>query len=73
MQCTYPEQELIVRRLEPLSARESDDGTGVLGIHLAAMGEGTVFGEVDALDGMGECHFQPQCVIGSGSIYLKQP
>ena len=63
---------MIVRTLEPLSARESDDDTGVLGIHLAAGGEGIVSSEANVFDGLGECHFQPQCVIGSGSSYLKR-
>ena len=63
---------MIVRRLEPLSAREPDDNTGVLWFDLAAGGKGIIANEVDVFDWLGKCHFQPQCVIGSGSSYLKQ-
>ena len=63
---------MIARRLEPLSAREPDDNSGVLWFNPAAGGKGIVANEVDVFDGLCECHFQPQCVIGSGSSYLKQ-
>ena len=64
---------MIVRRLEPLCAREPDDDTIILiWIDLAAGGKGIIANEVDVFDWLGKCHFQPQCVIGSRSIDLKQ-